>query len=154
MKRLLILAIVASILAFAPAPAKAVTQESIASWTNFPHGEFVNGGDLLTRLFQMVMKKEQAVLSYPYEVAASNTLSIDGKYSFVFLSKTTGNTTNKATIGTTTAALGQLLYVFNDSATAASILSASTGSVATCSASGGVAHLFFASGTWRLLEDQ
>jgi hypothetical protein len=104
------------------------------------------------RAMQMLMKKEQAVFSYPESVAATDSQTLDGDTSFVFITMATGNTANVVTVSTDSAELGQILYIFNDSATAASILGEA--SIATCSASGGVAHLIYASGSWRMIEDQ
>jgi hypothetical protein len=136
-----------------PTPARGA--DDVASFPYFGESEFLRYNAKFQLMVNMLMKKDQAVLDSPYYVAASNTLTIPASHSFVFLKpQTAAITAYRVALDETNPEVGQLLYIFNQSASEASIVHAAGNSVATCSASGGVAHLFFASGSWRLLEDQ
>jgi hypothetical protein len=150
MKRLLIaLSLIAFVL-------PAVNAQTIASFPTWNAGDFVTGTRAMAA-FDKVMKKETPVIT-PYTVAASDSQTISGINSMIHLTPSTGsaasNTANVCTVATSTATEGQMNYIFNSSATAASILDADGTSVGTCSADTGILHMFFIDGKWRLLEDQ
>jgi hypothetical protein len=154
MKRFLaVLALIALLIA----PAFAA-QETVASFPTFDTGGFVtNTNGSFSAALTQLLKKECAVFSYPYTVAATNTPSISGAFSFVFITPQAGavDLTNfRMTFSSASATSGQIAYIYNQSASQASIVGDGGSSIATCSASGGRAHLLYASGTWYLLEDQ
>jgi len=152
MKKLLV-ALMVFALFLAVQPARAQSNTDVASFPTFGVGEILRANATFHAAMDLLMRKERMVPTV-FTLTASDTAAASATYSAIWLTPGPGNTTSNLKLDTTGAKEMQLLYVFNDTATATNIYHGTANTVATCSASGGRAHLMFASGSWRLLEDQ
>lgn len=146
MKKLVVLFVLTAI-AFGTVPVVPVLageQESISSFPVYLEGVTPRGGATWKRMFQMLMKKETAVFSYPYSISAASVISIPATPSFVIITSDGVASGNSISIATSSACDGQLMFISNRDA------NTTTGDIALTQ--GQVGLMFFASATWHDLD--
>lgn len=115
MKKVAFLLVFSFILACFPA-VFAGDQESISSFPSYLEGVTPRGGETWRRMFQMLLKKETAVFSYPYSVAAATTINIPATPSYVIITSDGVASGNAVDIATSAAKDGQVMFVVNKDA--------------------------------------
>lgn len=110
MKRFVFLAVLAMIVCSC---VFAGDQESISSFPRYLEGVTPRGGTTWNRMFEMLLKKETTVFSYPYQVAATGAMTIPATPSYVIITASSSTNVNAVTFATTGAKDGQIRFMVN-----------------------------------------
>lgn len=120
---------------------------AVGAWAVNPSGKVEwREGELMLQGRELNELRARHIVSPHKHVTATETLVITPTCSFIMIDNNPACATNTYTASTTGAVDGMLLYIYNDSATAA------TGLATIATQKMGV--LFYADGAWKLIADE